>query len=160
MSVLKTRDGARNHLQDFPALLRIFHFVEFIDGFSQFHCQDGAKVAGDVGAVAAGSFLIERATLFDEVLPLGAAGEGVRPIGVAAATPIGEVVFGEGTSAKFFSEDVLDFGQGVKPGEEFGAVRAVFEAVVDFVADGFGEAGDFAGSGFHRMSFLTTDGHG
>ena len=113
VGVLETGQRARNHLQDFEALLRVFHFVEFIDGFGQFHDQEVAEVAGDVGAVGGGSFLIDRATLFEEFVPLGAAGEGVGPIGVAAASPIGEVVFGEGASMEFFGEDALDFGQGV-----------------------------------------------
>jgi hypothetical protein len=32
--------------------------------------------------------------------------------------------------------------------------------VVEVIADGFGETGDFSGAGFHGMSFLTTDGRG
>jgi hypothetical protein len=41
-------------------------------------------------------------------------------------------------------EGGLDFGQGVEPGEECGAVLAVVEAGVELVEDGFGEVGDFA----------------
>ena len=157
MRVLEAGEGAGNHLENFPALFGIFHFVEFIDGLGEFYDQVGAEIIGDVGAVAGGSLLIERATLFEEFVPLGAAFASVGPIGVAAETPIGEVVFGEGASAEFFGEDALDFGQGVEPGEEFGAVGAVFEAMVEFIADGFGEAGDFSGAGFHGGEFLTAD---
>lgn len=152
MFVLEARQDAGNHLQDFPALRGIFHFVEFIDGLGEFDNQKGAEIAGDVLAAAAGSFLIEFATAFDEVLPLGAAIAGGGPIGVAAAAPIREVVLGEGACAEFFGEDTLDLGLGVEPGEEFGAVGAVIEAAVYFVADGFGEAGDFSGArAFHSL---------
>lgn len=103
MGVLETREGARNHLEDFPALLGIFHFVEFIDSLDEFHDQEVAEVAGDVGAVSDGSFFVERAPLFEKIVPLDAAGEGVGPIGIAAASPVGEVVFGEGASSPNFS---------------------------------------------------------
>ena len=90
--------------------------------------------------------------MLDKFVPLGAASAGVGPIGVAAAPPIGEVLFGERAAAEFFAEDFLDFGQGVEPGEKFGAVGAVFEAVIQFFADEFGQAGDFSDSGFHKVS--------
>lgn len=138
MLVLEARQDAGNHLQDFPALLGIFDFVEFIDGFGQFHDQEGAEVAGDIDTVCAGSFLSERGSALEEVLPLGPAIAGGGPFGVAAAPPIAEIMFGKGASAEFFGEDALDFGQGVEPGEEFGGVGAVFEAVVEFIADEFG----------------------
>jgi len=160
VGVLEAGEGAGNHLQDLPTLFGILHFVEFIDGLGEFHDQKGAEIIGDVGAVAVGSLLVEGATLFEEFVPLGAAIASVGPIGVAAEPPIGEVLFGEGASAEFFGEDALDFGQGVEPGEEFRAVGAVIEAVVEFIADEFGEAGDFSGAGFHGKSFLATDGHG
>jgi hypothetical protein len=41
-------------------------------------------------------------------------------------------------------EDFLDLGEGVEPGEEFGGFLAIVEALVEFLADGGGEAGDFA----------------
>ena len=93
-------------------------------------------------------------------MPLSATGKGVGPIGVAAASPIGEVVFGKRTSAEFFGEDALDFRQGVEPGEQFRSRGAVFEAVIQLIADEFRQASNFAGTGFHGMRFLTTDGHG
>ena len=133
----------------------VLHFVQFIQGFGQFHDQEAAEVSGDVGAVRAGSFFIECAALLDEFLPLGAAREGGGPFGITAAPPVGEVVLGEGASAEFFGEDALDFGQGIEPGEEFGAVGAVVEAMVEFIADEFGEAGDFSGAGFHTNLLAT-----
>jgi len=99
--------------------------VEFIDGCREFGEKNGAEMAAEVSAV-----LIEREALLDEILPLCAARAGVGPFSVTAAPPIGEIVLRERASAEFFGEDALDFGQGVEPGEEFRAVRAVFEAAV------------------------------
>ncbi len=54
---------------------------------------------------------------------------------------------GDGLVGEEVVEDLLDFGEFVEPGEDLGAGLAIAEALVEFGADGFGEAGDFAGAG-------------
>ena len=68
------------------------------------------------------------------------------PGGEAVGAPFGEVHLADGARAEFGNEDGLDGGQGVKPGQEGGGGFVVGEAAVEFVAEGLGEAGDFAGT--------------
>ena len=75
------------------------------------------------------------------------------PILVAAVAPVGEVGFGDGLVIEFFGEEFFGLGEAIKPLQEFGALLAVFEAAVELVPDGFGELGDFAEAGFHRIFF-------
>ncbi len=58
--------------------------------------------------------------------------------------PFMEVLPGDELAGEVVGEDGLDFGEGVEPGEESFAGFAVVEAAVELVADGFGEAGNFA----------------
>ncbi len=92
------------------------------------------------GWVAQGLFVVEVA---DE-------GEGVlvdKPVAVAADLPVVEVGRGDGGGVEIGGQDGLDFGEGVEPVEEGGAGFVVEEALVELVADGGGETGDFAGAG-------------
>jgi hypothetical protein len=69
-----------------------------------------------------------------------------EPVAEAASAPLGEVAGADGDALKVLLDDFLDFGEPVEPGEEFAGFLAVVEALVEFLADGGGEAGDFAGA--------------
>ena len=68
------------------------------------------------------------------------------PGGEAVGAPFGEVHLADGARAEFGNEDGVDGGPGVKPGQEGGGGFVVSEAAIEFVAEGLGEAGDFAGT--------------
>jgi hypothetical protein len=92
------------------------------------------------GVVAEGFFVVE----------VAGQGEGIaarEPVAVAAVFPLGEVGGGDGLGGEVGGEDGLDFREGVEPLEEGRARLVVEEAVVELVADGEGEAGDFSGAG-------------
>jgi hypothetical protein len=77
-----------------------------------------------------------------------------QPFAVAALTPFGEVLLGDGVALEVFAQDGFDGGLVVEPLDEVGAKFAVFEAEVEFVANGFGEAGDFTGAAHGATSGL------
>ena len=90
---------------------------------------------------------MERVGVFGELGEVEAGLLEALPIQEAALFPAGEVGLGDGFGVEVGGEECLDFREGVEPvGEEFGFV-AVIEALVELVADGAGEAGDFAGAG-------------
>ena len=94
--------------------------------------------AGELGGVGG-----EFAGVFEEFL-------GGKPVEKAAVIPFGEVLGADGDAGEVFCEDGLDFGKGVEPFDEFYAGFAVVEALVELVAEGAGETGDFAGA-FHGI---------
>ena len=67
-----------------------------------------------------------------------------EPFLESALTPGAEVLGGDGRAVEALADDLADFGQVVEPGEDFGGFLAVVEADVELLADGAGEAGDFA----------------
>jgi hypothetical protein len=103
------------------------------------------------------------AELIAHELAMGAAAQGIgilvkvpdefagsfkpQPILVAALFPVGEILLGDGASLKVVAEPFLDDHMGVEPFDDLAARFAVFEAAADLIADGLGEAGDFAGAG-------------
>ncbi len=95
--------------------------------------------AGELGGVGG-----EFAGGFEEFL-------GGKPVEEAAVVPFGEVLGADGDAGEVFGEDGLDFGEGVEPFNQVHAGFAVVEALVELVAEGAGEAGDFAGT-FHKIS--------
>ena len=57
-------------------------------------------------------------------------------------------------SLRFFVQHGLNFGLGIEPIDQPEAFFTVFDAAIEFFADGFGEAGDFAGSSCVHTFFL------
>ena len=76
-----------------------------------------------------------------------------EPVEEAAVVPFGEVLGADGDALEVFGEDGLDFGETVKPLDEFHAGFAVMEALVELVAEMVRETGDFAGA-FHGIRGL------
>ncbi len=91
-----------------------------------------------------GDFLVQFRDVFAHVR--GAVEEFAmeEPFLKAALTPDAEVLGGDGRAVEALADDLEDFGQVVEPGEDFGGFLAVVEADVELLADGAGEAGDFA----------------
>jgi len=106
---------------------------------------DGEETGGVVGHVAdsggeVGGFVGKRGEFFEEFL----AG---LPLEEAAVTPVGDVLLANGLAVEGLAEDGFDVGDGVEPFDEIAGGGGAFEAAVEFVADGAGEAGDFGDAG-------------
>ena len=119
------------------ALFGVFDFSQGMDVESEFGRHDGGDVFGDGDAVA-GGVQAEILGLFGGPAGLFAQELVARPIEVAAFAPFGKVLRADGQAGELFGDDFLDFGQLVEPGDEGFAEFAVFEAAVEFFADGFG----------------------
>ncbi len=79
-----------------------------------------------------------------------AGGLEIGPVPVAAVDPpVGEVLFRDG--AKVSGESGVDFGMGVKPGDEGFAGLAVAHAAVEFFGDSEREMGDFTVASHRRF---------
>jgi len=74
-----------------------------------------------------------------------------QPILVAAVSPFGNVVLGDGPAGEMRGEDLPDFGQLIEPGHSVFGEGAVEQELVELLADRFGEAGDFTGASFHGI---------
>lgn len=106
------------------------------------HEDDGELAVQVGGSGAVGNF-------FGLFLHLANGGEALllgEPVQIAAFFPFGEVLFTDGVAVEFVLDEMLDFGEGIEPADEGGAFLAIFQALVELVADGFGEASDFAGA--------------
>jgi hypothetical protein len=83
----------------------------------------------------------------------GGEGESVLahlPVAEAMLGPFVEVLFRDGFGTELRAEEGLDLGEGIEPGAEVVLGFAFVEAAVELVADGLGEASDFA---VHNFSF-------
>ena len=140
----------------FPAFGRIAILIEQVLGVAhEFHGHEAGEAVGE-GAAFGGLF--EGVGAFDDDFGEAFGVAMAEPIGVAALFPVGEVLFVDGAVVEEFPEDFLDGCLLVEPGDDVDAEVAVFEAMADFVADGFGEAGDFAVVvGGHRFWFFATE---
>jgi len=78
---------------------------------------------------------------------------------MAGLFPGGEVLFGDGAAGELVLEDLLDVGEAVKPLDDFGAGKAVFDALAELNAGVFGQASDFAdvGHGIYDFGFTIYD---
>jgi len=86
---------------------------------------------------------------------LGGQGEDVladEPFLVAALTPVGEVLLGDGEGVEVLGEEGLDLGEGIEPREDLRAELAILEAGVELGAKVVGQSGDFSGAG-HKNNF-------
>jgi hypothetical protein len=72
---------------------------------------------------------------------------------VAAALPARKIVFLNGFSIERGSHDGLDFRQAVKPFDYLPGFLAVLEALIELLADGQRQAGDFSGA-CHRVPLV------
>lgn len=144
--VLQATEFLAESLQTFRARFGVGHGGEAFDFFGEFERElflsERGDAAGAQGGIALGAlvgkFAQTIATFFLQ-----------QPFLKSALSPRRDVVFGDGPAGEAVREDGLHFGQRVEPRGEFPAERAVVEAVVEFVADGTGQAGDFSGSGSH-----------
>jgi hypothetical protein len=117
--------------------------------------EEGAGGNGEVGGEELGKFFgediagggMEVGGVFHELVERVALLVEVLPIEEAALFPMGEIDFVDGLAVEVVGEDGLDFREGVEPGGELLGFLAVVEALVELVADGAGEAGDFALAG-------------
>ena len=125
----------------FPAFFKFFggflvavhHQISVIEGK---HTEEGlGQAVGGVGEVfgIGGQF----ALLFEDLAMM-------EPVAIAAVFPFINILAFEGTTIKVLGQNGFDLGHLVKgAGKVFGGVT-VIEGEVDAVAEGTGEAGDFA----------------
>jgi len=93
------------------------------------------QIAGG-GGVGFGGIGGQRSGLLEKLLA------GLR-FDEAALAPFVEVLFGDGLAGEVAGQDGLDVGRGIEPLEEGGAVLVGGEALIEFDAEGGGQAGDF-----------------
>ena len=72
-----------------------------------------------------------------------------QPVAVTALFPVGEILGIDRAALEISLQDGMDLGQSVEPFEQAGAGLAVEQALVELVAEGAGEPGDFTVAG-HR----------
>jgi len=131
-------------------LMRVFDVAQGVNVDGELGGQDGGDVFGD-GDAFPGGVQAEIVGLLGGPAGLFAQELVASPIEVAAFAPFGEVLRADGQAGELFGDDFLDFGQLVEPSDERGSGFAIFEALVELFADGFGQAGDFAGTSFHGI---------
>ena len=147
VGVLQASEFFHDGLDSCPAGLGVLDLLRGSHGLADF--KDEEATDGFVG-VGAAVVLAGFDVFFFEAIELGEAILVKEPVLVAGGAPFGEVLVGDGVAVEYFGEDFFSFWKFVDPGEDGAAELAVVEAVVEFFADGFGEAGDFAESGGHR----------
>ena len=119
------------------ALFRIFDVAHCLDVEAEFGGHDGGDVFGD-GDALAGGVQAEFGGLLGGPAGLFAQELVAKPFEVAAFAPFGKVLGADGPAGELVGDDFLDFGQLIEPGDEGGSEFAVFEALVELFADGFG----------------------
>ena len=113
----------------------------------------GEDEAEAVGEVVAGGVVSEVVGVFGEVEGGLAGFLAAEPLGVAGVAPVGEVLLGDEGTVEVLVNDLPGFGLSVEPLEDVLAGEAIFEAEAELIAEGFGEAGDFAGGGHTSAGF-------
>jgi hypothetical protein len=114
-----------------------------VEEFQEFTGSDSGSGRGKAACASLSEVTSVLAEVFDGIDVLLLA----EPALVAALTPIGHVLFGDGLALEFGGEDFFDDGEFVEPGEDLGVAVTIEEALVDLFAEVAGEAGDFAGEG-------------
>ena len=147
VGVLEAGEFAHEVLQTQRTFLGTFDVLKRVGGLAGFDDEDAAH--GFVG-VAAFVVLGEFGFVFGEAIEPFLTVLLLEPVLVAAAPPFGEVLVGDGFSVEEFGHDGFGFWKRVQPREDGATDLTVFEAAIYFIADGFGEAGDFANSCDHN----------
>ena len=134
------------HFADvFPAFIKGRAFTEPpLPGVGEFGGGDGGEGVDDLPGV---HICLRGSGCFGELEGEVAGFPEFDPILISAGAPFGEVLLGDAAAGVVLREDALDFGIGVEPGEEFVAGDAIVQAVVEVVAEGEREVGDFAVAG-------------
>ena len=107
---------------------------------------NGEEAGGVGGHVMGGGFGFEVGGGFGEVLEVLQEFLAGLPFEESAAAPVAEVLGVDGVAVETLFEEGFDVRVGVEPLKERGGGGSVFETVVEFVAEGAGEAGDFSGA--------------
>jgi hypothetical protein len=110
-------------------------------------------ISACIDAFVTGAFHCQFTSFLDKFPPLLPAFAVTLPVREATEAPIGEIGFCDWTASETVGENFLDFRQAVKPRQEFISGHAVFEFLVELIADALRQAGDFSGSCFHRLFF-------
>ncbi len=124
--------------------------VDFPVPMSQEDAEAGGQGGGGVVGEAAAGFRLQFQAQFGDGQGLVGKEAAQEPILVSAQAPLAQVLGADGGALKVPGEDLLDLGEGIEPLEQFRAFLGLFEAGVEFFAEGGGEAGDLAVAGMHR----------
>jgi hypothetical protein len=125
--------------------------VELAQGSGQAGGQAKGQLLGDLAAAC----LVQLGGVLGQ---LGGGGQGVLlglPVYVAAEPPVGEVDLADGLAFKLGVHQGLDLGEGVEPPGDLFSLLAVFQALVDLLADGLRQPCYLASSCHNMPSFLT-----
>ena len=145
------------HFADvFPAFIKGRAFTEPpLPGAGEFSGGDGGHGVDDFPGV---DVRLRGSGFFGELEGEVAGFVQLDPILITTGAPFGEVLLGDAAAGVVLREDALGFGIGIEPGEEFVAGNAVVHAVVEVVAEGEREVGDFAVTGCSHRSGLMDGG--
>jgi hypothetical protein len=134
----EARQGNGELPEKFKALVVVFYPVQLIQSLADFDKQDRSQMSRGVQTFLRVARLIQGAGGFDDLPPVLATFAAVQPIGVAGAAPIRNVLVSDEAPAEMFGENALNFRKAVEPfGQRDGEV-AVFQLLVEFIANGFG----------------------
>ena len=150
--VLRTVTQAREFEGDFAELFPTFtgafnggQVVRVLDKF-------GGENAGEAFAKVFVVFLgVDVVGALDHPTCVGLSFLVAKPIGVTTFAPLREVLLEDGLASEVSVQDAVNRGKRVEPGEDFGTLLAVLQAMVELVAELFWEPRDFAGTSFHRI---------
>jgi len=134
VAVLEAGEFAAEFAEALPALIAIFHLGEGVEVGGEF--SDGE--AGEVFKKIAGFGLLEGSAGFGDALDVRYASLVFAPVLKAAEAPIGKVGSSDGFVVEFLGEEFAGFGERIQPFKKFGALFAVFKAMVEVIADGLG----------------------
>lgn len=151
--VAQARERAGEQAQEFPAFFGIFRAMQMVQRLTQFDEQDGSEMAAGILSFTRVASMVQGVGGFDDFPPLLTAFAVKLPIGITGTPPIRNVLMGNGTSAKVFGENLFHFRQIIQPIGHIAAEEAIFNFVVELIADGFRQTSDFAGSCFHNDFF-------
>ena len=107
------------------------------NGVEEFQDMGGGNGGGATGKASPGG-AGNLGGLFSEEVEAGDGFLFFLPADEAGGAPVGKVWLVDGRGGELGGEDFLDGREGVEPGEDVGGAPSVFEAAVEFFADGFG----------------------
>jgi hypothetical protein len=136
-----------------PLLVNIpFLFQQPHGRLRQFHHEDfGETFAQSAVHPCLGGFFVEIVGSLQQQEGGFAGFLAAEPIEMAGLFPVGQVLVGNGAAAELFLGQVADLREAMEPLEDFVAVLVIFDAAVEFVADGFGQAADFTNAANYHM---------
>jgi hypothetical protein len=113
--------------------------ADFAHGVEETDRSEGGRAFGNAGAIGDS----ESAGLAGEVTDLLEMVTVVEPVLIATLAPLKEAAHADGAAVEPFREDGTDLGESIEPSDDGLGGAAIGEALVDLLAEFFGELSDF-----------------